>query len=144
MAADTGARPAAREFRWPVRVYYEDTDAAGLVYHSNFLKFMERTRTEWLRDLGHSQGDLRAAAGMLFVVRHVELDFLRPARLDQLLEVTARVVRRGGASMRVEQAVRDEAGLLCHGIVDIVCIDAVTLKPKRLPKFIREELDHVH
>lgn len=144
MAAEQGARPGAGEFRWPVRVYYEDTDAAGLVYHGNFLKFMERARTEWLRELGHSQGDLRDTAGMVFVVRHMELDFLRPARLDQLLEVTARVARCGGASMRMEQSVFHDAELLCSAVVDVVCIDAATLKPKRLPEFIREELDHVH
>lgn len=145
MVTEAVARPGAGEFRWPVRVYYEDTDAAGLVYHGNYLKFMERARTEWLRELGHSQDDLRGRLGVVFVVRHMTLDFVRPARLDQLLEVTARVVSCGGASMHMEQRVQTAgAELLCNAAVDIVCVDATTLKPKRLPEFIREELDHVH
>lgn len=145
MATEAVARPGTGEFRWPVRVYYEDTDAAGLVYHANYLKFMERARTEWLRALGHSQDDLRDRLGIVLVVRHMTLDFLRPARLDQQLEVTTRVISRGGASMHIEQGVRAAgAGLLCSAAVDIVCVDATTLKPKRLPEFIREELDHVH
>ena len=134
-----------REFRWPVRVYYEDTDAAGLVYHSNYLKFMERARTEWLRHLGHSQEDLRGKEGIVFVVRHLDVHFLRPARIDQLLDVTARIKHCGGASLLFEQTVCDTgAELLCNAQVEVACIDAVTLKPRRLPEFIREELDHVH
>lgn len=145
MAAEQDAgRPAAGEFRWPVRVYYEDTDAAGVVYHSNYLKFLERARTEWLRSLGHDQDQLRRELGVLFVVRHAELDFLRPARLDQLLEITARLAGCGGASMRIEQAVLAGADLLCSAVVQVVCVDAATLRPKRVPDFIREELDHVH
>jgi acyl-CoA thioester hydrolase len=139
MAAERGA-----EFHWPVRVYYEDTDAAGLVYHSNYLKFMERARTEWLRELGHSQQALRREAGLLFVVRRMDVHFARPARIDQLLDVSARIVHRGGASMKFHQEIRAGAELLCSAAVEVVCIDAVTLKPRRLPEFIREEMDHVH
>lgn len=135
----------AREFRWPVRVYYEDTDAAGLVYHSNYLKFMERARTEWLRHLGHSQEELRSKENIVFVVRQMDVRFMRPARIDQLLDVTARIMHCGGASLLFEQAVCDTgAELLCSAQVEVACIDAVTLKPRRLPEFIREELDHVH
>jgi acyl-CoA thioester hydrolase len=133
------------EFRWPVRVYYEDTDAAGLVYHSNYLKFMERARTEWLRSLGHGQQALRDCDGVLFVVRRADVEFMRPARIDQLLEVTARITRHGGASMEVEQAVSDAGGAaLCRARIEIVCIDAATLRPCRLPQFIKEALKHVH
>jgi acyl-CoA thioester hydrolase len=139
-----GARTTG-EFRWPVRVYYEDTDAAGLVYHSNYLKFMERARTEWLRLLGHGQDQLRSRDGVLFVVRRADVEFMRPARIDQLLEVTARITRWGGASMRFEQSVCDGGdGPLCRAQVEVVCIDAATLKPCRLPDFIKEALTHVH
>lgn len=134
-----------REFRWPVRVYYEDTDAAGLVYHGNYLKFMERARTEWLRQLGHSQEELRNQAGIVLVVRRLDIRFMRPARMDQLLDVVARIMHCGGASLLFEQTVCDTgAEPLCHAQVEVACIDAVTLKPRRLPEFIREELDHVH
>ena len=143
--ADVGMRQLNREFRWPVRVYYEDTDAAGLVYHSNYLKFMERARTEWLRQLGHSQEELRTQGGIILVVRQLEIQFMRPARIDQLLEVVSRIKHCGGASLLFEQTVCDSgAELLCSAQVEIACIDAVTLKPRRLPEFIREELDHVH
>ena len=143
--AETGMKERNREFRWPVRVYYEDTDAAGLVYHSNYLKFMERARTEWLRHLGHSQEELRTQSGIVLVVRRMDIQFMRPARLDQLLDVVARVKHCGGASLLFEQTVCNTgAEPLCNAQVEIACIDAVTLKPRRLPEFIREELDHVH
>jgi acyl-CoA thioester hydrolase len=146
MAAERGVTAAAvPEFRWPVRVYYEDTDAAGRVYHSNYLKFMERARTEWLRQLGRGQEQLRSREGVLFVVRRADVEFMRPARIDQLLEVTARIVHCGAASMHFEQTVGDGGdGPLCRAQIEVVCIDAATLKPCRLPDFIKEALNHVH
>ncbi|MBI1731317.1 MAG: tol-pal system-associated acyl-CoA thioesterase [Gammaproteobacteria bacterium] len=145
MGAERRAQAAGAEFRWAVRVYYEDTDATGLVYHSTYLEFMERARTEWLRHLGHGQHDLRSKTGIVFVVRDLEVRFMRPARIDQLLEVTVRITRCRGASMRFEQTVHDgETGPLCRALVEVACIDAVTLKPRRLPDFIKEGLKHVH
>jgi acyl-CoA thioester hydrolase len=106
---------------------------------------MERARSEWLRHLGHSQEELRRQAGILLVVRRLDIQFLRPARIDQLLDVVARIKHCGGASLLFEQTVCNTgAETLCNAQVEIACIDAVTLKPRRLPEFIREELDHVH
>jgi len=142
----SGAKPlAGMEFLWPVRVYYEDTDAAGLVYHSNYLKFMERARTEWLRAGGHSARSLASGPGIRFVVREMTMRFFSPARLDQLLEVRTRLARRGGASLVFEQSIHDDsATLLCAAEIGVACLDAMTHRPKRIPEFIRKELDDVH
>src|SRR3990172_11567890 len=88
------ALPASREFTWSVRVYYEDTDAGGVVYHTGYLRFMERARTEWLRRLGHSQHDLRAREGLLFAVNRITINYRKPARIDELLEVRSTLISR--------------------------------------------------
>lgn len=93
-------------FAISVRVYYEDTDDGGVVYYANYLKFLERCRTEWLRSLGHQQGALRAEAGIAFVVRHVNLSYLKPARLDDELQVTLQVERLGHAQIVFRQSIR--------------------------------------
>jgi acyl-CoA thioester hydrolase len=129
------------EFKWPVRVYYEDTDAAGLVYHGNYLKYMERARTEWLRALGHSQDQLKSDEGVFFVVTRASMRFLKPARFDDLLEVRAALTGGGGASLSFAQAVCNAAGEpLCEAEVEVACLDAATMKPRRLPDAIRKEL----
>jgi len=129
------------EFRWPVRVYYEDTDAAGLVYHGNYLKYMERARTEWLRAIGYSQDQLKTGEGVLFVVTQANLRFLKPARFDDRLEVRSILRSAGGASLGFAQSVCDAAGeALCEAEVDVACLDAATMKPRRLPEQIRKEL----
>jgi acyl-CoA thioester hydrolase len=122
-------------FDWPVRIYYEDTDAAGVVFYANYLRFMERGRTEWLRMLGYEQDALRRCEGILFTVRRVGLDYLAPALFNDLLTVRSRLAHVGGASLEFDQDIlRDADGALCcRGSVKVACIDAATLRPRRLP-----------
>lgn len=133
-----------QEFNWTVRVYYEDTDAAGVVYHSNYLKFMERARTEWLRALDYSQDALRENDDLVFVVRNINLKFHRPARLDDLLDVHTRAKKLGGASLLFEQQVLLKDQLLCHADVDIACLSASTMKPQRIPDLLKAKLNYVN
>lgn len=131
-----------RELRLPVRVYYEDTDAGGVVYHTGYIRFFERARTEWLRALGYSQRQLAEEAGVLFSVVEMNVRYLKPARLDDLLEVLARAGISGGASMAFEQEIRNEAGdLLAAGEVRVACLAVRTLKPRRLPAGLVERMD---
>ncbi|HHS83988.1 MAG TPA: tol-pal system-associated acyl-CoA thioesterase [Gammaproteobacteria bacterium] len=120
---------------WPVRVYYEDTDSGGVVYYANYLKFMERARTEWLRALGYEQTGLVENEELIFAVRRAELDYLRPARFDDLLQVSVRVLRCGRASIEFVQVVMPDQGeeVLCHGRIKIACLNVTTFKPRTLP-----------
>ena len=129
-------------FRWPVRVYYEDTDAGGVVYHASYLKFMERARTEWLRCLGFEQDALRREAGVQFSVRRATVDYLRPAVFNDLLTVTVALTDLGGASLDlIQDVLRDADGVLCcRGAFQIVCVDAATLRPARIPKQLLAEI----
>lgn len=120
-------------FAWPVRVYYEDTDTGGVVYYANYLKFMERARTEWLRSLGFEQDELIREAGVIFAVRSVEVEYLRPAHFNDALIVTAEVVHNGGASITFQQEVRRSDEVLCRGRVKIASLDARSLRPKPAP-----------
>ncbi len=124
------------EFIWPVRVYYEDTDSGGVVYYANYLKFMERARTERLRSCGFEQDRLIEEEGVLFAVRRVEADYLRPARFNDALTVSADVTAHGRVSVTFTQEIRlAEAGpLLCRGEVKVVCLDAARFRPHPLPK----------
>ena len=129
-------------FSWPVRVYYEDTDSGGVVYYANYLKFLERARTEWLRARGFDQARLAATRGLLFAVREVHLDLKRPARLDDRLQVSAEVAERRGASLVFTQAVTrtgDDAPL-CHGRVRVACLDADGFRPRPLPDDLIAEI----
>ena len=145
--AASGNRPEpppgqAKEFVWPVRVYYEDTDSAGVVYHSNYLKFMERARTEWLRALGNSQNELQAQEGAIFVVTRMNIEFLKAARIDDLLSVRARITGAGGASLTFDQSIHNGAeDLICRAEVDVACLDARTFRPRRLPASLRLEMN---
>jgi len=123
------------EFLWPVRVYYEDTDAGGVVYYANYLKFMERARTEWLRELGFEQDALRDEEGIIFAVRAVEVEYLKPAHFNDLLNVSVRTLRAGKASVTLTQAVvRDgQTDPLCLATVRLASVDAATLRPKAVP-----------
>ena len=129
---------ASNEFIWPIRVYYEDTDSGGVVYYANYLKFMERARTEWLRSLGFEQDILRDQEGALFAVSRVSLDLRRPARFNDALRVSVRVKQRGRASLTLEQEIKGESdgSMLCFGEVKIVCVDAVRFRPRAIPKSI--------
>ena len=131
-------------FTWPVRVYWEDTDAGGIVFYANYLKFFERARTEWLRSLGVEQQALRERTGGMFVVSGTELRYHRPSRLDDLLLVTAQVVEAGRASMTIAQTARRGPGpdgeLLCEGSIRIGWIDAQTFRPQRIPAEVLDAL----
>jgi acyl-CoA thioester hydrolase len=132
-------------FSWPVRVYYEDTDAGGVVFYANYLKFMERARTEWLRALGFEQQRIRTELGRLFVVRSLSLDYRLGARLDDLLDVTVTLAGRGGASLDFAQQVirRADAALCCSARVKIACVAADSLRPKPLPDQLLAEIADV-
>jgi len=131
-------------FQIPVRVYYEDTDAGGVVYHTGYLRFMERARTEWLRAGGFEQDQLRDEQGVLFVVRRAEVDFIKPARFNERLGVTARVAEIKRASFSCEQEIRREPDgeILCRGLVKVVCVDAERFLPAAFPEAIKELLTH--
>lgn len=124
-------------FSLPLRVYYEDTDAAGIVYHANFLKFMERARTEWLRQLGFEQDQIAREHGIGFVVRSATLDFQRPARFNDALVATATLVRLGRASIDLRQDVLGATGeLLCGGNIRVGSVNVRRMVPVRMPEEI--------
>lgn len=129
-------------FAFPVRIYWEDTDAGGIVFYANYLKFFERARTEWLRALGVSQQSLREREGGMFVVSETQIKYHRPARLDDELIVTAALQESGRAALVIEQqATHKESGvLLCQGSIRIGWVDAQTLRPSRIPTAIIEKL----
>jgi acyl-CoA thioester hydrolase len=128
-------------FSLPVRVYWEDTDAGGIVFYANYLKFMERARTEWLRSLGIAQRRLREETGGIFVVSETQIKYHRPARLDDELRVTAELRQAGSASLLIAQRVLSaDAALLCDGTIRIGWVDAATLRPARIPSQISKIL----
>jgi len=131
---------ASAEFIWKVRVYYEDTDLGGVVYHANYLRFMERCRTEWLRALGFEQDVLREHHAVQFVVVDADLHFRRPARFNDELDVSAAVKKHTAASMIFHQEVRGPTGeVLCTGEIRVSCIDSATFRPRPLPREILRE-----
>lgn len=137
--------PKAGQFVWQVRVYWEDTDAGGVVYHSNYLSFFERARTEWLRSRGVHQARLAEEEGVLFAIRHMDIDWIGPARLDDLLDISVHSVEAGGARMSFRQEMHraaDGAPLATAG-VSAVCLDAQRFKPTRMPDWIRSEINNV-
>jgi acyl-CoA thioester hydrolase len=140
------ALPAAENvFTWPVRVYWEDTDAGGIVFYANYLKYFERARTEWLRARGVEQRQLQKDLGCIFVVSDVQLKYLRSARLDEQLLVTAHLSELGRSSFTIKQEARlisaDVAPLvLCRGSVRIGWIDGQTGKPARIPPALQQAL----
>ena len=130
-------------FSIPIRVYYEDTDAGGLVYYANYLKFMERARTEWLRGLGFEQDALSVEEGVIFAVRAVKVDFYKPGRFDDLLQATVNIRRRGGASLTLKQEVQRNSTTLCEAEVKLACLDAQSLLPRSIPNRVVLQLDTV-
>ncbi|MEN9784354.1 MAG: hypothetical protein RJA24_1697 [Pseudomonadota bacterium] len=124
-------------FLWPVRVYYEDTDAGGVVYYANYLRFMERARTEWLRTLGIEQSVMAAEHRVLFVVRAVNIDYLRPSRFDDSLQVTVEVVNVGGSRISFLQRVLRGDEEIVRADVDVVCVNTDTFRPARVPREMR-------
>jgi acyl-CoA thioester hydrolase len=143
----TPASPEATVFSWPIRVYWEDTDAGGIVFYANYLRYFERTRTEWLRALGLEQRVLQETTGCIFVVSEANIKYLRPARLDDQLLVTAHLIDMGRSSFTIQQEARllyqtgDSAGHpLCSGSVRIGWVNHQTMKPARIPMLIQDAL----
>jgi acyl-CoA thioester hydrolase len=132
--ANEPAAPAPlAPFRHPLRVYWEDTDAGGVVFYANYLKFFERARTEWLRALGFGQQQLRERTGAIFVVTDTNVRYRAPARLDDLLEVTVELRAAGMASMTIAQKAWRGDTLLAEGDIRIGCVDEGTFRPRRIP-----------
>jgi len=132
-APPTDDAPAAEPFSWPVRVYYEDTDAGGVVYYANYLKFTERARTEWLRALGFEQTDLAEQHGIVFVVRSASIDYLRPARFNDGLRVTVELIKVGAGQIELAQRVLRGDELLARAAVKVACVGLRTMRPVRMP-----------
>jgi acyl-CoA thioester hydrolase len=127
-------------FHWPVRVYWEDTDAGGVVYYANYLKFMERARSEWLRAAGFEQDVLRDEAGVVFVVRRVEVDYLSPARFNDQLDVSVTLLELGRASLVLTQSLSRGDARLVEAQVTLACVDATRFKPVKIPAPILQAL----
>lgn len=127
-------------FSLPVRVYFQDTDAGGVVYHASYVNFMERARTEWLRTHGYSNAGLMKELGVVFVVRSLKLDYLKPALLDDLLEVTAQIKEIGRSRLTLLQTVRRRGEeRLVEGEVHLVCVDVKTFKPVSVPAILKDQ-----
>lgn len=127
------------DHRFQVRVHYEDTDMGGVVYHANYLKFIERARSDWVRGLGVDQNAMRETDGMMFAISRIAADYLAPARFDDVLEIVTDVVSAGGARLVMDQEVRHGATRLFAARITIVCI-ARGGRPARLPAIIRRQL----
>ena len=127
-------------FTWQVRVYYEDTDAGGVVYYANYLAYMERARSEWLRTLGFENHTLATQQGVVFAVRRACVDYLQPARLDELLDVSLTLKKRGRASLLFDQQVRRGDELLCQGEILLACVDVSSFKPTAIPLTILRKI----
>jgi acyl-CoA thioester hydrolase len=130
----------ADQFEWPIRVYYEDSDAGGIVYHSQYLNFMERARTEWLRSLGFEQTELTAQFGIIFVVRHIQIKFKKPARFNDAIVVRSRLASMGRSRMVFEQAIFRDGQLITEADVEVVCIEAVNYTPVTIPAPIQHSM----
>ena len=130
----------ADPFIWPVRVYWEDTDAGGVVYHAQYLAFMERARSEWMRAIGLHQEVLRRAHDLVFVVRAMEVDFRAPARLDDQLSVSVALLECRGASLVLAQRVERDGALLVGATVKIAALRAASFRPCPLPEFLLSHL----
>ncbi|MDP1654195.1 MAG: tol-pal system-associated acyl-CoA thioesterase [Rhodocyclaceae bacterium] len=134
------SKSAPGSFSFPVRVYYEDTDTAGIVYYAGYLRFMERGRTEWLRALGVEQIRLAQEAGLVFAVRSLNIEYLKPARLDGLLAVVTELTLPGRAQITLSQRIERAGETLVEASVRIACLDAKKMKPAALPEEIRRKM----
>lgn len=128
------------QFAWPIRVYYEDSDAGGIVYHSQYLNFMERARTEWLRSLGFEQTELTAQFGIIFVVRNIQIKFKKPARFNDAIVVHSQLASMGRSRMVFEQKIFRDGQVLTEADVEVVCIDAVNYTPVTIPAPIQQSM----
>lgn len=129
-------------FNWPVRVYYEDTDVGGVVFYANYLKFYERARTEMLRAMGFEQDQLIVQSSIIFAVRSVKVDYLKPARFNDLLNVSARLSLVKSASLTFVQDISCNDEQLNTATIRIACLDSETLRPRHIPDFLKQALNH--
>ncbi len=136
-----GESPMTVEFSIPIRIYYEDTDAGGVVYYANYLRFMERCRTEWLRHIGFDVREVTERFGVIFTVHSAAIRYLKPARLSDLLSVSMTVEKCGRVSLAVKQEVRRQDELLSQGDVKLAMLDAHRLRPQPIPAEILEGID---
>jgi acyl-CoA thioester hydrolase len=142
-----------RTFNWPVRVYYEDTDAGGVVYHSNYLNFMERARTEWLRALGFEQTYLRDVLKVIFVVHSAQIAFKKPAKFNDLITISSEIGKIGQGSLEFLQKIsvnqssnqpsHTEVTTLVEATIKVACVDADTFKPTAIPKAIKVNMEQI-
>ena len=128
------------QFNWPIRVYYEDTDSGGVVYHSNYLNFMERARTEWLRALGFEQTSLKSDLGIIFVVHSITLVFKSPAYFNDQLEIKARLIKMGHGSIEFIQSVTRDNNLLVEATVKLACVNDTSFRPVGIPAIIKQAI----
>jgi tol-pal system-associated acyl-CoA thioesterase len=132
-----------RIFHWPVRVYYEDTDAGGVVYHSQYLNFMERARTEWLRSIGFEQTVLRASFNILFVVHSMQIQFKKAARFDELIDIETQLTKLKLGSFECAQTITRAQAPLIQAQVKIACVNANTFKPTGIPALIKRRMESI-
>lgn len=137
---DAASPSAGSDFSWPVRVYYEDTDAGGIVFYANYLKFFERARTEWLRACGIDQRRLAEQTGVLFVVRSTALDYRSPARLDDIVTTVSRIEKLGRASVDFMQEAWRSGTLLAKGSIKVACVDGAAMRPAPIPGHVHDAL----
>ena len=128
-------------FTWPVRVYYEDTDAAGVVYYANYLRFFERARTEWMRAMGFELAALEQEHRCVFVVRRVDIDYRVPARLGDALDITVALRDRGHSRLRLEQTATRAGAILCAANVTLACLHSETWRPVAMPDIVSARLE---
>jgi acyl-CoA thioester hydrolase len=131
----------SQQSSWPVRVYYEDTDSGGVVYHSNYLNFMERARTEWLRSLKINQQTLKDELNLLFVVHQIDIKFIKPAIFNDLIEVETILKQITPVRVKLEQHIKRQSDLLISASVEVVGVNARTLKPVRIPQQIKSLME---
>jgi acyl-CoA thioester hydrolase len=131
----------SQQSSWPVRVYYEDTDSGGVVYHSNYLNFMERARTEWLRSLKINQQTLKDELNLLFVVHQIDIKFIKPAIFNDLIEVETTLKQITPVRVELEQHIKRQSDLLISASVEVVGVNARTLKPVRIPQQIKSLME---
>ena len=130
------SEPTGGVFVWPVRIYWEDTDASGVVYHANYLRYFERARSEWLRSHGHDQESMRVKLGVAFTLANLEIRYIRPARLDDALEATVQIseLRRASLSFRQQLRRASSGEILAEASVRAGCVDVATFRPVPLPQ----------
>lgn len=139
----TIATAGSHQYCWQVRVYYEDTDSGGVVYHSNYLNFMERARTEWLREQGFEQTYLKDELGVIFVVHSMSIAFKQPAKFNDLLIISSEIEKMGHGSILFLQKIMRDGQLLVQAQVKLACVDALTFKPTVIPQSVKLKMESV-